>query len=210
MKEERYIAIGDIHGCKDQLLELLEKTGTYPEHKLVFLGDYIDRGPDSEGVIEVLSQLDAIFILGNHEQSVLETTNSLIDKPGLYQTYLEKKKLSEESIQWIQKNPVPYFETDSYIFSHAGLNPTKKLEEQTLKDYLLSFHETDYYAITEKLVIHGHIAEKEVQFVGNNVSVDTACSFGGYLSAIVLPSREILQSKTKSENYFRKMLLSLR
>ena len=58
MNTEKIIAIGDIHGCLDALTEILEKVKSFPEHRLVFLGDYIDRGPFSDEVLSRLRKLE--------------------------------------------------------------------------------------------------------------------------------------------------------
>jgi serine/threonine protein phosphatase 1 len=73
----RLLAIGDIHGCLDQLRELLARVVPTPHDQLVFLGDYVDRGPDSAGVVEVLLTLRdqlprTVFLRGNHEQMLLD------------------------------------------------------------------------------------------------------------------------------------------
>lgn len=201
--KDKLIAIGDIHGCKKQLDELLLKiTEEYPGHKLVFLGDYIDRGPDPEGVIQTLKTIDGIFLMGNHEQWLVHAIEANRTNEGYCDMILKRKNLSWDSYLWIKDKLQLSYSTDSYFFSHAGLDPHKPLHLQTQEDFLESYHNGDYYHITPKLVIHGHIAEKRVIFRGNNVFVDTNCSLGGYLSAIVLPSNEIIQSDTPSENYY--------
>ena len=73
----RTIAIGDIHGASDKLSTLLERLSPGKEDRLIFIGDYIDRGADSEGVIEQIIRLkrqgyDVIALLGNHEKLLLD------------------------------------------------------------------------------------------------------------------------------------------
>jgi serine/threonine protein phosphatase 1 len=65
--KEPYIAVGDIHGCLEELLEVLELCSAYGSHRYVFLGDYIDRGPSSNEVINTIRALDAVYLMGNHE-----------------------------------------------------------------------------------------------------------------------------------------------
>lgn len=76
MSTNKYLAIGDIHGCVKTLNKLLEKLNSYRDYTYIFVGDYIDRGPDSSGVIErlieVQQQIDCIFLRGNHEQMLLD------------------------------------------------------------------------------------------------------------------------------------------
>lgn len=72
MSDNNYLAIGDIHGCPRSLEALLDKLSEYNDRQFIFIGDYIDRGPDSRGVIDLLldfrKEQDCIFLRGNHEQ----------------------------------------------------------------------------------------------------------------------------------------------
>lgn len=83
----RLIAIGDIHGQKEKLERLLDDVAPTGEDRLVFLGDYIDRGPDAHGVIELLINLredrpDTVFIRGNHEQMLLDALFEAVFSAG--------------------------------------------------------------------------------------------------------------------------------
>jgi serine/threonine protein phosphatase 1 len=78
--EGRFIAIGDIHGCSTALRTLLEAIAPRPQDTIVTLGDYVDWGPDSRGVIELLiglsKQCNLVSLLGNHEEMLLEALES--------------------------------------------------------------------------------------------------------------------------------------
>ncbi|MEM7182960.1 MAG: metallophosphoesterase [Spirochaetota bacterium] len=202
-----YIAIGDVHGYPDLLSDILQQAKQYPEKTLVFLGDYIDRGPDSQGVVELLQKHKGIYLLGNHEAFFLQTLEDIEDDT-LRQVYLQNKRISGSSYIWLKENLQLFHETEDYIFSHAGLEPTKTRQEQTGADYYESSCEGDYYSITDKFVVHGHMTCKEVEIIGNNCFVDTGCSLGGRLSAIVLPERKVLQSREKSKNYYHELFRS--
>lgn len=180
---EKYIVIGDIHGCLDQLNEILYLTKSYKDHKLIFLGDYIDRGPDSECVIKRIKDLDAIFLLGNHEEMFLSKTSESLSQV-----------ISEESIEWIKSETMIVFETDSYIFTHAGLNKSKSLSEQTTRDYLWVRELSDYYDMTSKIVVHGHTTVDTPEIVGNRININTGCGSSGYLTALILPEMEFIKS----------------
>lgn len=192
---EAFIAIGDIHGCPDPLLELLEKTRSYPGHKLVFLGDYIDRGPDDNRVIEILAELEAIFIRGNHEQMLIETMEC-IEEPDQALRFLEMKGISEENYRWLRENTRFAFDSDRFIFSHAGLNPEKAYSEQDEFEFLWFAHDGGYRN-EERTVVHGHVSGDSVRIVENNINVDTGCGKDGFLSGIVLPENIILRSDSR-------------
>ncbi len=189
------MAVGDIHACPEPLTELLQLAESYPEHKLVFLGDYIDRGPDANAVISILSELDAIFIRGNHEQTLLDAMHTL-EQEADEEWFLNWKNISRESYLWIKDQTRASFVTEDYVFSHAGMDPDKQLEEQTDDDFFWSYHEEEYKN-ESRTMVHGHIAGDSVRIVGNNINVDTGCGQDGFLSAIVLPEKKILTSRTR-------------
>lgn len=196
-----FIAVGDIHSHPDLLLDILEQCSHFPEKTLVFLGDYISRGPEPEKVIQILQNTEGIFLAGNHELRFLECLERLTDADSR-KALLNAKRISENSAEWMKSALQYVYETEDYIFSHSGLNPEKPLSEQTVCDYCESFCETDYFSLTTKTVVHGHISVKTVSNAGNNWSLDTGCGFGGRLSALILPEKKIIQSSEKSKNWY--------
>ncbi len=195
MAPEKFIAIGDIHGCPAQLEEILKAASAYPEHRLVFLGDYIDRGPDSDAVIEKIRNLDAVFIFGNHEGMLLRHLRERFGEfPEIYENPYINVRLSRSSLEWIRDIPVPIFQTDDYLFTHAGLNPDLSLEDQDELDYYWSLPVGDYLHLTSRYVIHGHVVCPEPEVEGNRINVNTGCGTGGPLTAVVLPEMEFLVS----------------
>ncbi len=194
---EKFLAIGDIHGCSDQLVEILEKAKEFSDYKLVFLGDYIDRGPDSEKVINILQKQDAIFLQGNHENMLIEDIQL---HPENTHEYLKIAKISLKSFHWIMSLPFIY-ETKEYIFTHAGLNPYKHLEMQETKDYIWTCYDGTLKHLTEKTVVQGHLHKPNLFIMDNHIITDTNCGLGGYLTGILLPDRIPIQSKTRSPDY---------
>ena len=189
---EKYIVIGDIHGCPEQLEEILDKTSKYKDHKYIFLGDYVDRGPDSEKVINILREIDAVFLLGNHEVMLTEQIRRWGEK--YYGDPFLNTKLSKKSVEWLETVPLPVYETDDYIFVHAGFNKNLDLSQQTNHDYLWSHETGDYRQLTEKTVIHGHTVVENPEIVGNRININTGCGVQGKLTALVLPEMEFYQS----------------
>ena len=182
----RFLVVGDIHGCPRQLEEILALAETYPDHRWVFLGDYIDRGPDSESVIQILSRFEGIFLLGNHEDMLLDRCQQPTH-PGTFLHRDDRSGLSDASIEWIRTVPVDHWETDDYFFVHGGLDPFRALNRQTREIYLWSRYAGDYHMLTPKLVIHGHTLVDEPEVVGNRININTGCGCGGVLTALVLP-----------------------
>jgi len=191
---EAYIAIGDIHGCLDQLMEVLDKCSAFVGHRYVFLGDYIDRGPSSNEVIDTIRKLDAVYLMGNHEQSLIWYMKR---DHGSAKTTVGANvpEFSESNLNWIQSELKLFFETETAIFVHAGFDPKRALSQQTDSDMLWTRYDGDYFALTPKEVIHGHVNVDQVEQRGNRMNINTGCGFGGTLTAFVMPERQVMQSR---------------
>ena len=72
MIKGRFIAIGDVHGCVDELATLIEKLEIQPKDQVIYLGDLVNRGPDSHGVISIARKTATVAIVGNHELRLLK------------------------------------------------------------------------------------------------------------------------------------------
>ena len=135
----RRLVISDIHGCSKTLKALLQKINFTEDDTLYFLGDYIDRGPDSSGVLDILIHLKknypSVFPLsGNHEYQMLEAQKDYNDASFYYfvknlaksKDLLNKKgKLRKKYLKFMKS--LPYFaELDDYFLVHAGFDFRKK------------------------------------------------------------------------------------
>jgi serine/threonine protein phosphatase 1 len=217
-------AIGDIHGCLSALTNLMAQLPLKPEDELVFLGDYIDRGPESKGVLDFLianKKPNWRFLRGNHEQLMLAwlatpnvSTSANWRLNGGQQTlesYLPKEKLdavsSEEAhhlllfcipdahLEFLNKALLTY-ETPDFFFSHAGINLDNPLNAQEPEDLLWIRRKFIQDARpTPKLVIYGHTPVKEIDLSKDRINLDTGCVYGGFLTAISLPDKKIYQVK---------------
>jgi len=193
-----YVVFGDIHGCLIPLREVLAAAKDFPDHELIFLGDYIDRGPDSEGVIRLLSTIPATFLRGNHEQMLLDR---LSPDPVARARFLHQVGVSAESVEWIRAETVFLKETDDYIFVHAGFDVHKTLRDQTVDDLIWTRYDGSYQRLTHKLVVHGHSIVDAPDGVGNRLNINTGCGAGGPLTAVVLPEKEFLVSSVSRNIY---------
>lgn len=191
------VVIGDIHGCFDQLQNLLNAVKPIVanhEHKFVFLGDYVDRGPDSRKVIDFLMGLDnAVCLKGNHEDMMVKQMPGWLGNGG-YSTLFNYQGLDEElakHIEWLDSLPL-YHEDDHRIYVHAGLWPLAPLEEQDAADMLWIRNEflNSHYDFG-KLVVHGHSAVlNNPEIKTNRINLDTACVFGGKLTAAIFNDKQ--------------------
>ena len=210
----RIFAIGDIHGCNNELRRLLSLIDPDPlNDKIVFLGDYIDRGPDSRGVIDTILDFkkafpDTICLRGNHEDMFLDSylnenhvelylfnrgASTLRSYGVSLSDFPAVKFLSEEHLTFFTNLPL-YYETDDYIFVHAGLRPKVSLEKQSPEDLLWIRNEfINSRQDFGKKVIFGHTPLSEPLFETNKIGIDTGAAYGGCLTCLELPSLNIIQ-----------------
>jgi serine/threonine protein phosphatase 1 len=197
-------AIGDIHGRHDLLQELLGKiadhAGEQP-YRLVFLGDYIDRGPESAAVIETVRRLqnaspdNVVCLMGNHEAMLL----TAIDEPAAILWWIRNggdttlasfgvrvpSEVPPDVLNWLNDLPIS-FEDDRRYFVHAGLRPGSRFEAQTVEDKLWirePFLSGGYDF--GKHVVHGHtpVALGLPDTNAHRTNLDTGAVFGGALTA---------------------------
>ncbi len=205
--------IGDIHGCYHSLLELLDLIKPAPlSDRLIFLGDYIDRGPQSKEVVtEVIAIMGnfplTVTLMGNHEQMLLEFLQGR--KVEMFLKYGGRETLKSYGMgPPFQDNPtdfIPpdhlafynglatYWEDDDYIYVHAGLQPDIHLSRQSTEWCLWSrdrFINSDYDF--GKTVVFGHTDRVTPLVTANKIGIDTGAVYGGKLTCLVLPEREFV------------------
>mgnify|MGYP001237917736 CR=1 FL=1 len=199
-------AIGDIHGSLDKLKSLIEACRQHAEGRemtLVFLGDYIDRGPDSAGVVRVMMSLQlemperVIALKGNHEAWALSLLDGTMPasawlRNGGGRTLLsygvkDIGELPRAHLDWMRSLRLSY-DDGRRLFVHAGVNPEQPLDAQDEQDLLwirLPFltDDRDY----GRLIVHGHtpLESNTPDLRGNRLNLDTAAVFGGPLTAAV-------------------------
>jgi serine/threonine protein phosphatase 1 len=214
----RTIAIGDIHGCRDALAGLLDAVEPGPADTLVTLGDHIDRGLDSRGVLDLLIGLAdrcrLVPLLGDHEEMLLD---ALADKSALrrwlscggaetLRSYgWAPGGLRRALADWIPKRHQdflascrPYYETDTHLFVHAGFLPELPMNQQP--GQALRWRVTDATMAVPhgsgKVAVVGHTAQRsgEVLALGFLVCIDTNCARGGWLTALDTTTRRVWQA----------------
>lgn len=197
-------AVGDVHGCLDKLKSLIAACRQHAgddEMMLVFLGDYIDRGPESAGVVRLMLSLQAdapqhvIALKGNHEAWALAVLDgSLPAKAWLrnggaatLSSYGagDVGELPKAHLAWMRSLPLTY-DDGRRLFVHAGVDPNKPLDAQDDHDLIwirepFLDDERDY----GRLVVHGHtpLETAKPDLRRNRLNLDTAAVFGGPLTA---------------------------
>ncbi len=204
-------AIGDIHGCRDHLERLLRRLPLADDDRLVFMGDYINRGPDSRWVIERLIRLQkerpsSVFLMGNHEYALLEyaregdvdylhvlrslgvETTLKSYGAGQMQSLRDLSFLPPEHLRFIEELELQYWEGE-YLFAHAGVALREdactvgEIEAglSTRPDMLLKSVEKDV------TVVFGHTAFETPYLAPGLIGIDTGAVYGNLLTAVQLP-----------------------
>ena len=212
----RVYAIGDIHGCAEQLAalhdliaqDLAERPIAAP--LLVHIGDYVDRGPDTAGVLARLAAgspipgVETVNLLGNHENTMLEAlsgeraaaTDWLFagGRPSLQSYGVDPDSPRETWPAAIPPSHIAFLRglklmhrEGGYAFVHGGVRPGVPLDQQARDDMLrmrqpFLYSEIDFGAI----VVHGHTPVKHAVVRHNRIAIDTGAVFGGPLTCLVL------------------------
>lgn len=195
----RYFAIGDVHGMFDMLDALIEYVSKdmRPEDRFVFLGDYVDRGPNSNMVVSLVRDLTRdghVALKGNHEDMV---DGAHPTDTGFHATAYEMwminggtetlrsygGKVPDDVVEWARALPTHYHPCDDFYFVHAGLMPGVPLDEQSVDAKLWvrrPFTSTDHDFGPR--VVYGHTPQKVLDHRPHRTNLDTAAVFNGWLS----------------------------
>ncbi len=208
----RLIAIGDIHGCSAALDAILAAIDPKQDDTIVTLGDYVDRGPDTKGVIDRLIALgekcQLVALHGNHEEMMLDVVRAGqppyrwlqyggVETLDSYRFAGDMSVIPDEHHSFFAAMR-DYYETDEHFFVHANYDPELSLAEQPrqllrwqkLTDYTPGAHRNGKKAVV------GHTRDRDGEIVdlGYLVCIDTYCYGGGWLTALDMRSGKIWQS----------------
>jgi serine/threonine protein phosphatase 1 len=213
----RIYAVGDLHGCASKLDDLHARiaadwaAGPAERTVLVYLGDYVDRGPDSAGVVDRLMapppvpEADVVTLLGNHEQMMLEalapraaatTTGFWLGNGGAatlesYGADPEDPRgweaaVGAEHLDFLAGCALSWAAGD-YLFVHAGVRPELPLHRQDPMDMLwIREPFLSWAGELEAVVVHGHTPADRPEVMPHRIGIDTGAVFGGPLTCAVL------------------------
>jgi protein phosphatase len=232
--------IGDIHGCLSEAIELLGLLGyavetrdghysvSHPQgRKVVFVGDLVDRGPDSPGVVRLVS--DAVksgagfCVAGNHDVKLsralrgrdVKVSHGLAE--SLEQLKREPEEFSRFTAEFLDKLVSHYvFDGGKLVVAHAGLREEMHGRGSgAVRQFAMygeTTGETDDYGLPVRynwaadyrgkaMVVYGHTPVPEAEWLNNTICVDTGCVFGGKLTALRYPERELVSVPAKKMYY---------
>jgi Calcineurin-like phosphoesterase len=212
--------IGDIHGCLDELRYLVDALPVRPDDEIVFLGDYIDRGPDSCGVVSYLIELNdhfkenkLVFLKGNHEDMLLSYLQLSGEHGSMFllnggKSTVESYGVSAENSSRdrlraaIPPNHLAFYQSlasyyviESYLCVHAGVNPLKTLAEQTDDELLWIRHPFLYSShVLPYTVLFGHTPQNSVLYdLPYKIGLDTGLVYGNMLTCLDTDEKVLYQ-----------------
>ncbi len=212
--------VGDIQGCLDPLERLLQAADYSPDrHRLIPVGDTINRGYDNVAVLSLLRDLGADPIIGNHELKLLSRIDKLgsdkwFNRQTIRHDLLRDPRL-DTWLDWMTRWP-SWHEGKDWLCVHAGLHPRRPIEE-TSRWYLATvricdaqgnqpkdwdglnhtfppgFHPWHHYYSDERLVVYGHWARQGFHRTWNTLGLDDGCVYGGTLVGWWYPDDRIVR-----------------
>lgn len=217
---EPTLVVGDVHGCVEELLELVRAVGA--GRRLVLVGDLVAKGPDSQGVVQIARERGALAVLGNHDARVLdlrdpEALAAADRKPRIPHKGVRHAEVAHslrpEDWHYLASLPIVLplgslgtGEPDAVV-AHGGLVPGRALDEQD-RDVVLTLRslradgspssrldDGDPWASRwpgPAHVIFGHDALRGLQLYDHATGLDTGCVYGGRLTGILLPERRLV------------------
>ena len=216
--------VGDVHGCRVELVHLLRELGysaggAHPEgRKVAFLGDLVDRGPDTPGVLRLVMSMvaagNAVSVRGNHEEKLVRALKGHQVQVGhgleqsLDQLARETAEFRAEVLAFCD-SLVPHYVLDGgkLVIAHAGLperyhgRESARMRSLALWGVSTGEHDSRGFPVRypwardyrgAAMVLYGHTPVEEPEWVNGTLCLDTGCVFGGRLTALRYPERELV------------------
>lgn len=221
-RQPRVIAIGDVHGCIDELQDLLRECDYRPGDLVCFLGDLVSKGPDSISVVQLAREIGAIGVRGNHDFEVVrwhQAIKSGVDPPVVGSEHFHIAScLSNADMKWMYS--LPWYISSKELgalFVHAGFVSGIRLGKQNPRLMMNMRSILPDGTVTSKFfnnwpwarlwdgpqtVLFGHDADRGLQQYEHAIGLDTGCVYGGRLTACILPEKRLVSVSAKRE-YFK-------
>lgn len=199
----RTIVVGDIHGCYDELEDLLAEVGFGANDRLISVGDLITKGPKNREVLDrFMTDPQFSAVIGNHDLALRRRWNGEKFKLKVSQkpTHKELKKDKEHYVSFL--NSLPFMiDLGTHLVVHAGLRPGVALHSQTTDDLTelrslgpdrTARNGIPWYDVYdgEKIVLFGHWPAPEPRLAKRAIGLDTGCVYGNELTAYIIETGE--------------------
>lgn len=210
-KNRRLIVIGDVHGCIRELEKLIKKIKPKKKDEILFLGDLVNRGPDSKAVVRLARDIKARSLIGNHELRLLryyhdKNASAMKDYDLRTMDSLGAKEWNyiASMILWLE------WPKEKKVFVHGGFLPDQSWKKQlaSVVTQIKNVTRNGHYSIEgsepgsrfwadlwgkNPFVIYGHTPRSEVYITKYSMGLDTGCVWGGRLTAYIFPENKIVQ-----------------
>ncbi len=213
----RVLAIGDIHGCSTALDLVLAAADPKPDDQIIALGDYVDRGPDSAGVLERIIALHKTGHLtalrGNHEWMMLEARYG---RPNTWLMYggrealasyakpdrtVSLKDVPQHHWQFLENELVDLCELETHFFVHGNVDPDRPLSDQSADVVLWDKFDNPRPHMSGKIMVCGHTQQRSGNPInlGHAICIDTWVYGLGWLTCLEVTSGQFWQANQRGE-----------
>jgi predicted phosphodiesterase len=208
----RTLIVGDVHGCLTELEELLHHAGHTAVDALVMTGDVVAKGPDSQGVVQLLREKGAVSVLGNHDAHVLKIGRG---GDGKKQHEQVARSLTDADWRYLESMPLVLpIEAIGTVVVHGGLVPGVPFDKQE-RDIVINMRSFDVENKPSKRIengvpwasrwpgplhaVFGHDAVRGLQQWPHATGLDTGCCYGRTLTGLLLPDRRLVQVAARKQ-----------
>ena len=211
----RTIAIGDVHGCADELEELLNALELEPEDRVIQLGDLVNRGPDSRRVLQLVREYKIEALIGNHELRLLRARKARSTKNLKDYDHETIRQLKKEDWDYLSAlKPHILLDREDTVLVHGGFLPNRPWQKQSL-DIITSIQVIDKKGKAAKrsdapsanpwadswpgkpFVVYGHTPRPNTFSRPGSIGIDTGCVYGGHLTAYIIDNGSLVQVRAR-------------
>lgn len=196
------IIIGDVHGCHKTLLALIEKLPK--ERNITFVGDLIDRGPDSKSVVKLVRENNYRCVRGNHEDMAKNNTHDWLKHGGMqtFASYSDDESLWEEDLDWLNKLPLylefPELKDEegrALLVSHSSAGCCWDLDKEGIEfPHMIMWNRKTPTTPEGYYNVFGHTPQREGALIGEDyANIDTGVFFeDGFMTAMLFPEKTLV------------------
>ena len=206
----RTFIIGDVHGCLDELNDLLARAAIGSDDQIIFVGDLVGRGPNTSGVLDLVQRLNAVSVQGNHERKLLQAHESEAGAERMKLGAGQRQLLqSLDAEHWTQLKAMPlhkFLSAHQACVVHAGVMPGVPIlaQDPWVLTHIRSLDDTGQPSAQVRPVswgarykgpphiVFGHSAQVGIQMHEHATGLDSGCVYGGRLTGLLLEDCQLV------------------